>query len=54
MIDLALCPQTHHPPVTDHQPGKMSEVNIPKRKEKCENCTKQVKYWISIAVVVVL
>ncbi|KAL6094645.1 narf [Pungitius sinensis] len=41
MIEPALCPQTHHPPVTHHQPGKMSEVNIPKRKEKCENCTKQ-------------
>lgn len=24
----------------------MSEVNVPKRKEKCENCTKQVSSCI--------
>lgn len=29
-------------------PRKMSEVNMAKRKEKCENCTKQVIFWIFI------
>lgn len=24
----------------------MSEINLTKRKEKCENCTKQVSFWI--------
>lgn len=28
----------------------MSDVNIAKRKEKCENCTKQVIIWICITV----
>lgn len=26
----------------------MSEVNLKKRKEKCENCTKQVNFWICV------
>lgn len=29
---------------------KMSEVNLTKHKEKCENCTKQVRFWISMTV----
>lgn len=28
---------------------KMSEINLTKRKEKCENCTKQVSFWICMS-----
>lgn len=24
----------------------MSEINLTKREEKCDNCTKQVSFWI--------
>ncbi len=45
---LLLCVYVYHPQFTDNS-RKMSEVNMGKRKEKCENCTKQVTSWICVS-----